>query len=91
MSDKILMRRKKRVTVRLSDEEWALLDTLSSHARMPPSTYLREAALEGRDRAFPDKPLTELRVELDRAQLEVGLLTSPALQRAMVLIEKMLQ
>ena len=85
------MRRRKRVTVRLSDEEWDLLDQLSSSARMPPSTYLREAALEGKDRAFPDKPLTELRVELDRAHSEVGLLTSPALLRAMALLDDMLQ
>ena len=79
------------MTVRLSDEEWALLDTLSSHARMPLSTYLREAALEGKERVSPDKSLVELRIELDRAQSNIGLFKVPALQRAIDLLDKMLQ
>ena len=85
------MRRRKRVTVRLSDEEWDLLDQLSSSARMPPSTYLRHVTLKGSERVFPDKRLLELRVELDRAQSHIGLFKVPALQRAIVLLDDMLQ
>ena len=81
------MIRSQRVTVRLSDEELARLEALSSAARMPISTYLRENALEGNNQVLPNKFFTELRVELDRARLEVGLLKAPALQRAIDLLE----
>ena len=85
------MIRSQRVTVRLSDEELARLEALSSAARMPISTYLRENALEGNNQVLPNKFFTELRVELDRARLEVGLLKAPALQRAINLLESKLQ
>jgi len=81
------MSRSKRVTVRLSDDEWSRLQALSSAARMPISTYLRENALEGNNQVLRNKFLTELRVELDRARMEVGLLKAPALQRAIDLLE----
>lgn len=54
---------------------------------MPISTYLRENALEGNNQVLRNKFLTELRVELDRARMEVGLLKAPALQRAIDLLE----
>jgi len=73
--------------VRLSDDEWSRLQALSSAARMPISTYLRENALEGNNQVLRNKFLTELRVELDRARMEVGLLKAPALQRAIDLLE----
>lgn len=73
--------------MRLSDDEWSRLQALSSAARMPISTYLRENALEGNNQVLRNKFLTELRVELDRARMEVGLLKAPALQRAIDLLE----
>jgi hypothetical protein len=57
---------------------------------MPVSTYLREAALTDRTEVYSASELLMLRTELDEAHEEIGLFKSPALERAIILADRML-
>ena len=84
------MKRQFRVSVRLSEEEKHQVDASASAARMPVSTYLREAALKNSAEVYSASELLMLRTELDEAHEEIGFFNSPALERAIILADRML-